>query len=175
MPATPGPRYEKGGIALFVEAPREAEDAVGRQLEPGYRYGRPNAGVLVGQMLQMAGLDRDETLVLSRVRCRPVRDRLDDSPEALANCEPWNVEEFALYDPAVVVCMGNNAMRPIFGAKALVTHIRGTARTTGPNHEWGHRTWLATFHPYSVSRTPALMVDVAADLQAAVELWKESR
>ena len=98
-----------------------------------------------------------------------------DYPEALSNCEPWNTAEFQAYDPAMVVLMGNVAMRPVFGAQAKITGTRGTFRTTGPDFDWGSRTWTATFDPVAVTQNPGLLNDVANDVRQAVEVWQEGR
>lgn len=157
----------------MVEAPRDAEDQAGEPLVASFRWNRPSNGVLVDQMLKSAGIDRSSILVMDRVRCQPTRNRLADFPEALANCEPWNVAEFAEYDPAMVVLMGNLAMRPVYGATARITGTRGVFRTTGDSFAWGRRTWAATWHPGAVGQTPGLMNDAVADLTAAYAVWKE--
>jgi hypothetical protein len=64
-------------------------------------------------------------------------------------------------------------MRPVFGAKALITHVRGTYRTTGERFQWGARTWTATFHPSMVLHDETLTRDVVADLVRAKEMLQE--
>lgn len=174
--ATPGKRYQPGGLAFWAEAPGEAEDeaygGVVRPLNARLNKGRPNAGVIFDRLLERAGIDREELLVGNRVRCRPPRNRMGDYPEALTNCEPWNTLEFTVYDPAVVVVLGRYAMEPVYGANPKVGELRGTWRATGEKFGWGARLWFATYHPAAVLRNTDLFESVAEDFRQAAEAWK---
>lgn len=176
VPALPGPRYHRGGLSFVVAIPRNLEDRVGEPLVPApERFGRLTGGVMLNQAFEMAGVERDTVLLMNRVRCKPPRNRIQDYPEAIANCEPWNVAELEAYDPGLVVLMGNVSMKTVFGAQAKISAMRGTFRSTGPEFDWGARVWTATFDPVAAAQTPALLIDIANDIRQAVEVWKEGR
>ena len=171
--AMPGKRYERGGFGVWADYPSEADDASGRPFTATVTRGRPNGGEMFKRILAAAGIDREDVLVGTRVRCRPPRSRMGDYPEALTNCEPWNVAEFEAYAPAVVVVMGRYAMEPVYGANPKVGELQGTWRATGDGFAWGSRLWLATYTASAVAQNPDLLESVADDFRRAFARWQE--
>jgi uracil-DNA glycosylase family 4 len=100
-------------------------------------------------VLEEAGLSRRDVLLLNRVRCRPPGNKINSKEgiAALAACDPWLQAELELYDPSVVLLMGGTAIGEVFGKKASVGKVRGSARTSGADYAYGARTWVATAHP----------------------------
>ena len=168
----PGKRYERGGFGVWADYPGEADDLSGKPMTPQVNRGRPNTGEVFKRIITAAGIDRDEILVGTRVRCRPPRNRMADYPEALTNCEPWNALEFETYAPAVVVVMGRYAMEPVYGANPKVGELQGTWRATGERFAWGERMWFATYNPSAVMRNTELMESVVEDFKTAYSRWK---
>lgn len=172
----PGSLYRANGIALFLEAPGADEERVFTVLPSGTPIGKPligQAGKLMDQLLLLAGLNREEVIVLNRIRCRPPRNRIADYPDAVTQCDDWVKKELNAYAPSVVVVSGNTASRSIFGAQASITSIRGTARQTGPTFEYGNRLWIPTFHPSFALRNGGLNSQAAKDIVADLILAKE--
>lgn len=163
VPAEVGSKYVAGGIAIFAEAPGADEDKAGRPM-----VGR--AGRLMDGLLQQAGLSRDEVVILNRIRCRPVRNRVQDFPDALLACDDWVVAELNEYNPGIVVLAGNTAMRSVFGATANITAVRGTLRSTSERHTYGSRVWVPCFHPAAALRNPQLVQTIVDDLRLAKEM-----
>ena len=147
-------------LAVMCEAPGAQEDSTGRPL-----VGK--AGQLFDRLLISAGLDRKNLLLMNRVRCRPTNNSLKAHPDALGKCDPWTVAELELYNPKVVVLMGATAMENVFGTKVKVGPNRGVVRKTGPEFEYGERTWIGTYHPASLLRPggqvnmPLVIADLA--------------
>lgn len=166
VPAEVGSRYQTGGIAIFAEAPGADEDRAGRPM-----VGR--AGRLMDGLLQQAGLSREEVVILNRIRCRPVRNRVQDFPDALLACDDWVKAELNEYNPSVVVLAGNTAMRSVFGAQASISTVRGTARQSGESYHYGARTWVPCFHPAAALRNPQLVSTIVEDLRLAKEMYDE--
>lgn len=158
MPAEVGAAY--AGLAIMAEAPGAQEDLLGRPM-----VGR--AGQLLEEALEQIGLMRSDVLILNRVRCRPPRNRLQDFPEAILNCDAWTVRELMAYDPKVVVLMGKTALQAVFGKTAAVGETRGMVRQTGEGFEWGARTWVGGYHPAAALRNPELRPFIVADLALA--------
>ena len=139
VPASVGKNYKTGGLMVIAEAPGQDEDKQGVPL-----VGR--AGTLFNAVLSGAMMSRDDIVVTNRVRCRPPRNRLDDHPEALLQCDEWTQKELAEYQPSVVVLMGNTAMRMAYGATAKITATRGKPRKTKGI------VFVPTWHPSAVLR-----------------------
>ena len=173
-PADVGPSYRPQGLAFLAGFPRDLEDKSGVPMTAGAaRYGIP-AGVLFNQALGLAGISRDDVLVMNRVRCKAPRNRVGDFPEATVNCDQWNVAEFAEHAPRLVVLLGGTTVTGVFGAKAKVTQMRGVFRSTSDKHGWGARLWTATFDPAAAGRAPELLLEIADDIRKALRVWKES-
>lgn len=164
VPAEVGSRYAPAGLAIMCEAPGAQEAATSRPLVG------PAGGIFEG-LLAEAGLERDELLLMNRVRCRPPGNRLGDAPGSVEACDEWTQKELATYQPSVVLLMGGTAIAAVFGSTAKVSSIRGTARCTGEEHPWGKRVFLATYHPASLLpyRGPANRPLVLQDLVLAKE------
>ena len=178
VPAMPGATYQPGGIALFLEAPGADEERLQARLPSGTGIGKPlvgGAGRLMDQLLKRAGMDRDEVLVLNRIRCRPPRNRIADYPDAVTQCDDWVRKELDTYAPSIVVVSGNTAAKSIFGAQSNITSIRGAIRRTGSAFPYGERYFIPTFHPSYALRNGGLnslqAKDIVTDLRLAKDLY----
>lgn len=167
VPAQLGERASVPLIAIMGEAPGAQEDETGLPFQG-------KAGRLLNVLLEEAGLSRDEVLILNRVRCRPPRNNLASYPEAVHQCNIWTKAELDYYDPAVVVLTGATSTKAIFGASATVGELRGQARRSGPDHDYGSRVWIPTYHPASTfyGKGKANRPLIVADLMLAKELLK---
>ena len=169
-PALPGPRYRSGGLAILCEAPGSDEERAGQPLVG-------SAGKLFTKLVQRAGLNRDDLLLVNRIRCRPPNNRIKDWPEAVAACDPWTAKELRTYNPAVVVTMGGTAMSAIFGMQAKVTSTRGTFAAKDDRHEWGQRVYVASYHPaaaiYGGGADSEVAQHIVNDLKAAKQMIEE--
>lgn len=170
VPAHLGEQAQMPLLAIMGEAPGANEDATGRPF-----VGR--AGHVLDGVLEDAGTARSEVLLLNRVRCRPPRNNLASHPEAVTACNDWTVEELNFYDPKVVVLMGATAIKTVFGSTVTVGEVRGQARVTGPDFEYGERVWVPTYHPASLlpHRRPENRPLVVADMLLARELLRATQ
>lgn len=166
VPGEVGPRYRKHGIAVMVPAPSQRDG----------RLGRSSQDKVLEQLLEAAGIDLGACLRVRRVRCQPPNNRLGDYPDAVFQCDMWSAQELRVYDPAVVIMMGNDALRLVFGEKAYVTYTRGQVRSTSNDHGLGARLWVATFHPNAIAHQGGVAGEtgrlVVSDLTTARELWQ---
>lgn len=176
VPAMPGSNYNTGGIALFLEAPGADEERMFTSLSSGVAIGKPlvgGAGKLMNQLLTLAGMDREDVVVLNRIRCRPPRNRIADYPDAVTQCDTWVQQELMQYVPSVVVVSGNTAAKSIFGAASNITSIRGNVRQTGNTFAYGQRLFIPTFHPSYALRNGGLASSIAKDIITDLKLAKE--
>lgn len=172
VPPYVGQRYGRGGIAIVCEAPGAKEAERGVPL-------MGQAGQLFNKLAVKAGLERSMFFLTNSVRCRPPGNRIVDYPEAVNACGEWTQEEFATYDPAIVVLMGRVAMRQVFGADATVGQTRGSFTATPDKHPWGRRVCIASYHPaaaiYGGGEESEPGQYIVQDLRAALAAWRALR
>ena len=148
---------------LFVgDAPSADEDAVGEPF-------RGLAGEMMDKMLMAMGLKREEVFLAPALRCRP--DAPVDLPRKptdaeRAACLPFLTELISVLRPRVVVAMGAEAHRALFGREVLVARVRSV---------WGDYSGIpvmTTFHPAHLITNPAVSVkrQVWEDLLKVLEL-----
>jgi DNA polymerase len=125
-------------FVLVGEAPGATEDETGRPF-----MGR--SGVLLDQLLALAGLDRAEAAVLNVVKCRPPGNRTPKAVE-VARCSGWLNRQLELLDPPVVVALGLSAAKWFLGPRTVLAAARGRA------HDIGGRAVWATYHPSAAIR-----------------------
>ena len=159
VPAMPGANYQPGGLAVWLDYPRQAEN----------RSGSPDTSIL-SSLLKLADINRDDILLLMRVRCMPTRGRVEDYPEALVACDEWSKKELEYYNPNAVLLMGNTAARGVFGPTCNITAIRGSVRSTGSNYTYGARLFVPSFHPAAAIRNPELQSIIVEDMKLAKSL-----
>ena len=167
IPAEAGARYTEGGVAIMTSAPSKWEDNAGRLF-----VGKE--GKQLDTLLQIAGMSRDEILLMSTVRCAPPKNRLDKHPEARLACDDWTRAELEAYNPSVVLLLGNEPMREVYGKQKNITTTRGNVRGTD-EHQWGRRIYVPTFRPSYVVREPSAGSLVVKDFKLANELCRLHR
>lgn len=152
-------------VLLVVDAPSADEDALGLAL-----IGQ--AGRLVDQLLNEAGLTRADVFVTSLVKCLPPGGR-DPSPGEVANCSEHLVAQVGLVRPVVVVAVGASATKLLRGDPAPIRERRGReeVRTLGTHAFW----LLPVFHPVAALYGPALIEQLRADLARLPELVARGR
>jgi len=111
-------------LVLVGEQPGDRED----------REGKPfvgPAGRVLGEVLDEAGVARDEVYVTNAVKHFKWRERgkrrLHDTPRApeINACRPWLESELGALQPNGILAMGATAARSLFGPKVKVTRDRG--------------------------------------------------
>jgi uracil-DNA glycosylase family 4 len=126
-------------LMVIGEGPGAQEDAQGLPF-----VGR--AGQLLDQMLASVGLDSNrDAYICNVVKCRPPDNR-KPSPEEMAACRPWLLEQIALVDPPLIVLAGATAMEGVLGVKGGITRLRGQWRQ-GEGEGLAGRWLLPIFHP----------------------------
>jgi DNA polymerase len=104
------------------------------------------AGQLLDQMLASVGLDSNtDAYICNVVKCRPPDNR-KPTPEEMASCRPWLVEQIRLVDPAVIVLAGATAMGGVLGIRGGITRLRGQWRR-GEGDGLEGRWLMPIFHP----------------------------
>jgi len=135
--------------AMMVgEQPGDEEDVVGRP------FVGP-AGRLLDDMMEAAGLPRDQVYVTNAVKhfkwTPRGKRRMHQKPSSseVEACRPWLEAELAAVQPEVLMVLGATAAQSLLGRKFRVTQSRG-ALFVSPFA----RHTLATVHPSSLLRIP---------------------
>ncbi|MFM7641015.1 MAG: uracil-DNA glycosylase [Cyanobium sp.] len=126
-------------LMVIGEGPGAQEDAQGQPF-----VGR--AGQLLDQMLASVGIDSNQdAYICNVVKCRPPDNR-KPTPEEMAACRPWLLEQIALVDPPLIVLAGATAMEGVLGIKGGITRLRGQWHE-GEGEGLAGRWLLPIFHP----------------------------
>lgn len=104
-------------ILLIGEGPGQHED------EQGIPF-VGKAGMLLDDMLEIIGLDREKVYIANIVKCRPPhnRDPLNVEQDA---CIGWLRRQTALLRPKIIVCLGRIAAKAIIKEDFRITSEHG--------------------------------------------------
>jgi DNA polymerase len=121
---------------------------------PGFhenQQGKPfvgQAGKFLDELLEKAGLNRNEVFITNVVKCRPPGNR-DPQPEELEACAKYLDRQIELINPKIIVTLGRFSMAKFFGA-VKISQIHGRSRKIGD------RLVVAMYHPAAALHQPAL-------------------
>jgi uracil-DNA glycosylase family 4 len=133
----PGEGNPDAEVMLVGEAPGASEDKQGRPF-----VGR--AGKLLDQVLEAAGLQREDVYITNVVKARPPNNR-DPRASEVAHHMPWLETELALIQPRLVIPLGRHALSH-FSDDTKITQVHGTELT-----EKG-RSLFPMYHPAAALR-----------------------
>jgi uracil-DNA glycosylase family 4 len=129
------------------------------------------AGQLLNRLLGDVGLSREDVRIVNVVNCRPPGNR-DPLPDEIEACKPWLEEQIRIFDPRVIVTLGNFSTRVILGRPVSISRVRGEKEIVGG------RVVIPTFHPAAILRgggdASAQMGAIRSDFAAIVEALKEA-
>ena len=112
----PGEGSPDAEVMFVGEAPGANEDRLGRPF-----VGR--AGMLLEELLEEAGLVREDVWITNVVKARPPKNRDPKAPE-VAHCMPWLNTEVELIQPRVIVPLGRHALKH-FAPAAKIAEVHG--------------------------------------------------
>jgi len=145
----------KARLMFVGEAPGADEDLQGKPF-----VGR--AGQLLTKMIEAMGMKREDVIIGNVNRCRPPGNRQPTLEEA-AICRPFLFREIATVRPAVIVVMGNTALRNLLEIKAGISSVRGRFR------DYHGIPVMPTFHPAYLLRDPSKKRETWEDLKKVME------
>jgi DNA polymerase len=121
-------------LMVIGEGPGAQEDATGFPF-----VGR--AGQLLDQMLASVSIDTNrDAYICNVVKCRPPENR-KPTPQEMAACLPWLLEQVELVQPELILLAGATAVEGVLGIKGGITKLRGQWQ------RWQGRWCLPMFHP----------------------------
>ena len=154
--AVPGEGPERAGVMFVGESPGEKEDRSGLPFQG-------NAGRVFNQLLDLAGLRRDEVYITGAVKCRPPENRKPRAEEIEA-CNPYLRRQIELIQPRIIVALGRFGLLAVTGDKAPIAGLRGRVLE--------HRgiSVIATYHPASAFYRRELRQAMEDDIRRVGEL-----
>ncbi len=142
--------------------------------EPEERVGRPfmgPAGEKLDEMIRAMGLTRVDVYIASVMKSRLPGDRAP-TPEDIAACGPYLLEQVLAVQPRVLVTLGGPATKWICEVDAGISRIRGTWQSWTPpaGASCPSIPVMPTYHPSYVLRTYTRQVraEVWSDLRAVL-------
>ena len=149
--AVPGEGPDNAPIMLVGEGPGQQED----------RFGRPfvgPAGQFLNELLEHAGLTREEVFITNIVKCRPPGNR-SPKPEEIAACNDYLIGQIASISPKVICTLGSPALRTLIDNRASISRVHGQPR------KMSGILYVPLYHPAAALHKQALRDTIIADMQ----------
>jgi len=148
--AVPGEGPANAEIMFIGEGPGFYENEQGRPFVG-------QAGKFLDELLEVAGLKRDEVFICNVVKCRPPGNR-DPLPEELSACNGYLDRQIEAINPPVIVTLGRFSMSK-FLPNAKISEIHGHAMLVHG------RLIVPMFHPAAALHQPSLKPQVIEDFK----------
>lgn len=164
--------YHSRKRAVPGEGPADAEIMfVGEG--PGFyenEQGRPfvgAAGKFLDELLEQAGLKRDQVWITNVVKCRPPGNR-DPLPDEVATCDQYLERQIDAINPSIIITLGRHSMgKFIPGAKITAVH--------GQMRKVRERYVVAMYHPAAALHQASLKPAIVADFAKLPDLLAQAR
>lgn len=156
--AVPGEGNPDARIMLIGEAPGWHED----------RQGKPfvgNSGKFLNELLEKAGVSREEVFITNVVKHRPPGNR-DPLPDEILACSVYLERQIAAIDPDVIVTLGRFSMAKYFPGEKI-SKIHGEAK------EVGGRFVVPMYHPAAALHNGSLRETIEDDFSKLPRLLAE--
>lgn len=142
-----GPKHPKAMV--IGEAPGRREDESGKAF-----VGK--AGELLDELLDDAGLPREDVYITNAVHCRPPENRTPKKKEIEA-CKRWIQAEIRAIKPKFILTLGNVPLQSLLG-------LKGIKRLRGMPIERDGITYFPTYHPSYALRDERQRPVIASDI-----------
>jgi uracil-DNA glycosylase family 4 len=130
--AVPGEGAFTARVMLIGEGPGWHEDQEGRPFVG-------NSGKFLTELLEKAGLKREDVFITNVVKCRPPSNR-DPLADEIHACSMYLERQIAAIDPEVIVTLGRFSMAKYFPGERI-SRIHGQAK------KLGNRLVVPMYHP----------------------------
>lgn len=147
----PGEGSEEARIMFVGEGPGEQEDLQGRP------FVGP-AGQFLNELLEEAGLRREDVFITNIVKCRPPKNREPFSDEIEA-CNEYLIGQIAALNPRVICPLGSPATRVLVDPKAKISNLHGKPVPAGGI------LYVPLYHPAAAIHKPALRHTIVQDMR----------
>jgi DNA polymerase len=163
--AVPGEGPQHAEIMFVGEAPGSKEDETGRPFVG-------QSGKLLTELMESAGIKREDVFITSIIKCRPPENR-NPTDEEVKACAPYVLTQLDSISPVVLVTMGNVAYdffsSTFYLPKKSVGDVRGKVFRL---HSTGCRFLIPTYHPAGLIYNRKLIPQFKEDLKKVVRYLK---
>jgi DNA polymerase len=144
---------------MFIgEAPGEEEDIQGRPF-----VGR--AGKLLDQLIERAGLRRENVYICNILKCRPPNNR-DPEEKEILSCKGYLFSQLDLVQPRIICTLGRHAYNTLLAVDERITKVRGRIK------EYKGTMLLPTYHPSFLLRNQDKIKEAWEDMELLKQLLK---
>jgi uracil-DNA glycosylase family 4 len=157
----PGEGNPNAEVFFVGEGPGQNEDAQGKPFVGA-------AGKLLTEMLERAGLSRDEVFITNVVKHRPPGNR-DPMPDEIEACGLYLQRQIAEIKPKLIVTLGRFSMATFFGPDARITRVHGTMKP------WRDILAYACFHPAAALHQPKYREALEEDFDGLPKALERAR
>ncbi|MGA1847793.1 MAG: uracil-DNA glycosylase family protein [Thermoplasmatota archaeon] len=163
--AVPGEGPQHAEIMFVGEAPGAKEDETGRPFVG-------QSGKLFTELLESAGIKREDVFITSIIKCRPPDNR-DPTADEVKACAPYVLTQLDSISPVVLVTMGNVAYdffsSTFYLPKKTVGEVRGKVFRL---HSTGCRFLIPTYHPAGLIYNRKLIPQFKEDMKKVLRYLK---
>jgi uracil-DNA glycosylase family 4 len=158
--AVPGTGPEDAEVFFIGEGPGWHEDQQGLPFVGA-------SGKFLTELIQRAGLKREEVFITNVVKCRPPGNR-DPLPDEMEACAPYLNRQIDAIDPLVIVTLGRFSMSRYF-PNERISRIHGQPRVIG------RRTIVPMYHPAAALHQGALRGAIEEDFDKLGKIIAKAR
>jgi uracil-DNA glycosylase family 4 len=151
----PGEGSADAEIMFIGEAPGRKEDETGHPFVGA-------AGKFLNEMLAAIKLKREDVYIANVVKCRPPENR-DPSPEEVAACWPWLLEQIKIIQPKLIVTLGRHSMER-FLENQKISQIHGTL-VIKTISGIGKQNFYTLYHPAAALYNGSMRATLLQDFQ----------
>lgn len=148
----------KARVMFIGEAPGEEEDIQGRPF-----VGR--AGKLLDQLIERAGLRRENVYICNILKCRPPNNR-DPEEKEILSCKGYLFSQLELVQPRIICTLGRHAYNTLLAVDERITKVRGRIK------EYKGTMLLPTYHPSFLLRNQDKIKEAWEDMERLKQLLK---
>lgn len=138
-------------VLIVGEAPGKNEDLQGQPFVGA-------AGKYLNQLLELAGLAREDVFIANVLKCRPPGNR-DPKAEEIQLCSEYLRDQTRIVDPEFIVTLGNFATKFILRTDVGITQLHGVLQKAGRFNVF------PVFHPAAALYDPKKRTALAQDFQ----------
>lgn len=157
----PGFGNPEARVMLIGEAPGKNEDLQGKPFVGA-------AGKYLTELLEIAGLSREDVFIANVLKCRPPSNR-NPQVEEIEMCAPYLRDQTRAIGPEYLVTMGNFATKFILKTEQGITGLHGKLRNAG------RFMVFPVFHPAAAIYDRSKRELLEADFAALGEMLKRPR
>ncbi len=158
--AVPGAGPENAEVFFIGEGPGWKEDQQGLPFVGA-------SGKFLTELIQRAGLQREEVFITNVVKCRPPGNR-DPLPDEMEACSPYLNRQIDAINPLVVVTLGRFSMTRYF-PNERISRIHGQPQT------FGRRTVVPMYHPAAALHQGSLRGAIEQDFDQLGKIIAKAR